>query len=239
MSELCVYQLPTDKHLFPSPEYALAEPNGLLAVGGDLNPHRLMTAYYYGIFPWFSDGEPIMWWSPNPRAILDLSELHVSRSLKKLIRKTPFTITLNHCFEDVIHACAAPRDTQDETWITQDMINAYTQLHQNGKAHSIEIWQNNMLVGGLYGVLIGGCFCGESMFSLMSNASKVAYVALVQWLQSIGATMIDCQMQTSHLATLGSKEVSRSDFIYRLEQVRDKHLTLQSPAQLTIKLDHL
>lgn len=198
---------------FPPVELALSEPNGLLAIGGDLKPERIIKAYQHGIFPWFSTGQPILWWSPNPRAVLFPDQLRVSRSLRKTIKKEIYTITLDQAFNDVIHACAAPRNTSNGTWITPQMINAYCELHRRGLAHSVEAWQNGQLAGGLYGIAIGKVFFGESMFSQVTDASKVAFVYLVTQLQRWGFHLIDCQVTTSHLTSLGATEIERQRFV--------------------------
>ncbi len=202
---------------FPPTSTALKEPNGLLAIGGDLSPARLLSAYRNGIFPWFSDDEPIMWWSPSPRMVLFPEALKVGRSLKKTINKQLFEIRFNTAFEAVMQACSeASRPDQDGTWITQAMIEAYCKLHQMGYAHSAEAWQNGQLVGGCYGIKIGTIFFGESMFHHVSDASKVAFVHLVQHLHASGTTMIDCQMNTAHLARFGAQEVDRKIFEQQL-----------------------
>ncbi|WP_269519563.1 leucyl/phenylalanyl-tRNA--protein transferase [Alteromonas sp. BMJM2] len=210
---------------FPAVHEALAEPNGLLAFGGDLSPQRLFSAYSQGIFPWFSDDEPLLWWSPDPRAIIELDDFCVSKSLKKLVRQRKYTVTLNHAFDKVIDTCSAiPRVTQsgsgtsNETWITDDMKAAYSQLHGLGIAHSVEVWENEQLVGGLYGVGIGKVYCGESMFHKKSNASKLAMVALVEHMRSQNMAFIDCQLPTDHLASLGACAVTREDFIKKLNE---------------------
>ncbi len=198
---------------FPPVELALDEPNGLLAVGGDLTPERLFNAYQHGIFPWFNDEQPILWWSPNPRAVLFPDQLHVSRSLKKQINKLQFEISLDQDFEGVLKACAAPRKGESGTWITSEMHNAYMKLHQLGIAHSVEAWQQEELVGGLYGIGIGRVFFGESMFSRATNASKVAFVYLVKQLQQWNYALIDCQVSSAHLKSLGAIDIERREFI--------------------------
>ena len=212
---------------FEFPPVESATPEGLLAIGGDLNSKQLLKAYRRGIFPWYNADQPVLWWSPDPRLALFPNDLIISRSLKKILKKKPFRITLDQCFRDVLQGCAAPRQHQDEpdTWITQDMIEAYQRLHDLGYAHSVEAWQDETLVGGLYGVSIGGCFFGESMFSAVSNASKTAFIHLVQQLQHWGFLLIDCQVTTSHLVSLGAVEISRSDFLKKLKlclQQQDK-----------------
>lgn len=199
---------------FPDIEDALPEPNGLLAVGGDLSPRRLLCAYRRGIFPWFSDGQPILWWSPDPRAILFPNELRVSRTLRKTLRKNSYSITENTAFPAIISACAAPRQGHNGTWITEEMWRAYTRLHKLGYARSIECWWESRLVGGLYGVELGSVFFGESMFSRMPDASKVALVHLCQQ----GYRLIDCQLPSAHLASLGATNVSRRTFASLLDK---------------------
>ena len=205
---------------FPSLNQALSEPNGLIAIGGDLSLPRLLNAYQHGIFPWFSEGEPILWWSPNPRMVLFPDALKISNSLKKTLKNKPFDVRFNTAFRQVISACShTPRAGQPGTWITQDIIDAYCTLHNAGYAISAECWQDNTLVGGCYGVKIGKMFYGESMFHLVTDASKVAFVHLVQKLKSEGVGLIDCQMKTAHLARFGAKEISRDDFIDNLSSL--------------------
>lgn len=211
-------------HEFPAIHHALEEPNGLLAFGGDLSVERLIAAYSRGIFPWFGEDEPILWWSPDPRGILPLDEFHCARSLHKLIRQQRYRVTLNHAFDAVIDQCAGIPRQDNGTWITDEMIQAYRKLHRAGYAHSVEVWQQDALVGGLYGVAIGSVFCGESMFSVVSNGSKIAFYHLVTWLKDAGGDFIDCQMQTEHLRSLGCKEVSRRGFLDQLRGSRDKAL---------------
>lgn len=205
---------------FPLLNQALSEPNGLIAIGGDLSLPRLLNAYQHGIFPWFSEGEPILWWSPNPRMVLFPDELKISNSLKKTLKNKPFEVRFNTAFRQVISACShILRADQPGTWITQDIIEAYCTLHNAGYAISAECWQDNTLVGGCYGVKIGKMFYGESMFHLVTDASKVAFVHLVQKLKSEGVGLIDCQMKTAHLARFGAKEISRDDFIDNLSSL--------------------
>lgn len=201
---------------FPPVELALAEPNGLLCAGGCLSPERLLKAYRQGIFPWYSDDEPILWWSPSPRMVLIPDQLKISRSLKKNLRNKAWRVTANKDFCNVMQACAEARAGQEGTWITAEMLAAYTELHECGHAHSIEVWQHNQLVGGLYGLLIGKVFFGESMFSRVSDASKVGFFALCRHLTGTGVALIDCQVYSDHLASLGAIEISRSDFLARL-----------------------
>jgi len=214
-----VYLLTGDL-VFPSPE--LAGEGGLLAVGGDLSIPRLILAYRQGIFPWYNPGEPIFWWSPDPRLILEPSDLHVSRRLGRIIRQERFQVTLDRAFKEVIRACSETRMKRGEgTWITPEMIKAYTELHYLGKAHSVETWQGDRLVGGLYGIAMGRVFFGESMFTKVSDASKAAFVTLVRQLSEWGFAMIDCQVTTWHLLSLGAKEIPRSFFLKRLKKLID------------------
>jgi len=210
---------------FPPLDQALTEPDGLLAFGGDLSVARLLNAYRHGIFPWYSDGQPIMWWSPDPRTILFPDNIKISRSLTKTLRKKTYEITLNKSFQKVIDSCAAPRIGQDGTWITTEMQQAYYELHKAGHAHSVEAWKDNQLVGGLYGLAIGQVFFGESMFAKANDASKVAFVYLVHHLKEAGFKMIDCQVDSAHLQTLGATQISRQLFLKNLnkycEQVTD------------------
>jgi leucyl/phenylalanyl-tRNA--protein transferase len=204
--------LTRDSLTFPPLEKALQDPNGLLAAGGDLSPERLVQAYRHGCFPWYQDGQPILWWSPNPRTVLFPDELHVSRSLAKLLRQGRYQVSFDSDFPAVIDACAAPRDYADGTWITDTMRNAYCELHRRGIAHSVEVRHNGELVGGLYGLAMGQLFFGESMFSRADNASKVGFVTLVKHLQEAGFVLIDCQMPTEHLHSLGARAISRASF---------------------------
>jgi len=201
---------------FPPVETALKDPNGLLAMGGDLSLERLLDAYQHGIYPWFNPGEPILWWSPDPRMVLVPDEIRVTRSLAKRIRNGGFEVRVDTVFADVMRACAAPREDAAGTWISPDMVAAYSRLHLAGYAHSVETWHKGELVGGLYGVAIGRMFYGESMFSRMADASKVALVRLAQQLQQWGFGLIDCQMETEHLASLGAHTVPRSVFTAQL-----------------------
>jgi leucyl/phenylalanyl-tRNA--protein transferase len=207
---------------FPALERALREPNGLLAAGGDLSAERLLAAYRHGCFPWYQDGQPLLWWSPDPRTVLFPDELHVSRSLAKCLRQQRFRVSFDTDFAGVIAACAAPRSYADGTWITTQMQDAYRQLHQLGHAHSVEVWDAEQLVGGLYGLAIGQLFFGESMFSRRDNASKVGFVTLVRQLQAWGFVLIDCQMPTSHLQGFGARAITRADFSQYLRQHLDR-----------------
>ncbi len=207
---MTVFRLAEDM-AFPPPE--MAEENGLLAVGGDLSEKRLLLAYSLGVFPWYSAGSPILWWSPDPRLILIPEELRVSRSLRQIIKKGIYSVTMDVAFDMVIGNCAAGRGRKEEgTWITDEMIKAYSRLHELGYAHSVEVWRDGSLVGGLYGVAMGAVYFGESMFSEMKDASKVALVKLVGYLIEKGYQLIDCQVPTEHLISMGAKEVSREEF---------------------------
>ncbi|POA99026.1 leucyl/phenylalanyl-tRNA--protein transferase [Chromobacterium sinusclupearum] len=204
--------------VFPPVTQALSHPNGLLAAGGDLSPRRILSAYCEGIFPWFSEDEPILWWSPAPRMVLYPEELKVSRSLAKTLRNLDYEIRVDSAFDEVMRACAEPRAGQDGTWIVPEMVAAYCQLHQLGYAHSFETWIDGELAGGLYGVAIGRMFYGESMFSRRTDASKLAFVHMVRHLAGQGVGMIDCQMHTSHLASLGARLVPRDVFLATLKE---------------------
>jgi len=199
------------------PELSEAEEDGLLALGGDLSPERLVLAYRSGIFPWYNAEDPILWWSPDPRFVLFPDELYVSKSMKQVLKKNVFEYRQDTCFETVMRSCAAqPRKGQPGTWITEEMIAAYVRLHQLGRAHSAESWQDGLLVGGLYGIRLGKVFFGESMFSTVSNASKAAFLQLVQRLKYEGIQLIDCQMHTDHLASLGARAISRAEYLQLL-----------------------
>lgn len=211
---------PRDDHQpFPPVERALREPDGLLAVGGSLTPRRLLRAYRSGIFPWYSVGQPVLWWSPDPRLVLFPEQIKVGRSLRKAWRKGLFSLSADAAFADVVAACAAPRPGQAPgTWITPEMHRAYCRLHRLGHAHSLEVWREGALVGGLYGVTVGGVFFGESMFSFVSDASKTALAALaLQW-RRWGGALIDCQVHTAHLVRMGAIEIPRADFARLLER---------------------
>jgi leucyl/phenylalanyl-tRNA--protein transferase len=191
-----------------------ANRDGILAIGGDLSPERLQLAYKSGVFPWFEDGEPIMWWSPNPRMVLFLDELIVSKSMRNILNRNSFKVTFNQNFRDVISNCQnIERDGQNGTWITNDMIEAYCKMHELGIAKSVEVWQDEVLVGGLYGIDLGHIFCGESMFSKVSNASKVAFITLVHQLKVENYKLLDCQVYNPHLESLGCREIERVDFM--------------------------
>ncbi len=203
---------------FPDVELALREPDGLLAIGGDLTVPRLLKAYRQGIFPWYGPGQPILWWSPDPRLVLYPERVHVSRSLAKTLKKAVFEVTMDTAFESVIRACAAPRADDCGTWITPEMEQAYLDMHRQGHAHSVECWQAGNLVGGLYGISIGRMFFGESMFANVTDASKVALARLARYLESRDFRLIDCQVHTSHLVSMGANTMSRNEFVYVLKK---------------------
>jgi len=214
-----IQRLPPADAIFPPTDRALDDPNGLLAVGGDLSCQRLLVAYRAGIFPWFEPGQPIMWWSPDPRSVLFPDEFHVSRSLQRTLRRNHYLLSVDRAFEAVMRACAAPRRGQAGTWIGEDMINAYCNLHQLGYAHSVEVWDPDQeLVGGIYGISMGQAFFGESMFSTRSDASKVALCGLVQIMRQAGIKLLDCQVESDHLNSLGARNISRLDFEAWLRQ---------------------
>ena len=197
---------------FPPVENALAEPDGLLAAGGDLSEERLLAAYVRGIFPWYEKGQPVLWWSPDPRCVLWPDQLHISRRLKQQLRNSEAELRFNTSFDQVIHACAGERRSQQGTWITEEMIGAYQGLHESGWAHSIEVWDNGSLAGGLYGLCIGRVFFGESMFSATPNASKIALVGLTRHMLAHGLDLLDCQVVSPHLVTLGATTLPRPEF---------------------------
>jgi leucyl/phenylalanyl-tRNA--protein transferase len=227
---------PTDP--FPPVSQALAEPAGLLAASDDLSAQRLIAAYRQGIFPWYNEGQPVLWWSTHPRMVLFTDELRVSHSLKKTLqnlRQDPhMEVRCDQAFETVMRACSAPRDGQEGTWISPAIIDAYVELHHLGLAHSVETWFNDKLVGGLYGVCVGKMFYGESMFTRAPNASKIALVHLVDFLRGQGCPMIDCQQETSHLASLGARPISREDFVKRLNDLVDQPGIARWPQQFAI-----
>jgi leucyl/phenylalanyl-tRNA--protein transferase len=216
MTKIAVLDHTNPQQLFPPLSHALSEPNGLLAVGGCLSTQRLLNAYRNGIFPWFSREDPILWWSPNPRLILLPHELHISRRLAKLLRQNKFHVTFNQAFEQVITCCAAVRIDMQGTWITKEMHEAYVALHHEGFAQSVETWFENKLVGGFYGVKIGNVFFGESMFHTQTDASKVAFAQGIKHFQGQGIALIDCQVHSAHLISLGAKEISRDTFLQLL-----------------------
>ena len=204
------------------PPVSEADEEGILAIGGDLNPERLQLAYKSGIFPWFNEGEPILWWSPDPRMVLFPDELIVSKSMRNVLNRKQFKVTFNQNFKDVISNCQKiKREGQNGTWISNEMIEAYCQLHKEGIAKSVEVWQDEVLVGGLYGIDLGHVFCGESMFSKVSNASKVAFISLVNYLIERDYKLLDCQVYNSHLESLGCREIDREEFMFILENQKE------------------
>ncbi len=211
-----IYLLDEHDKRFPNPNYATEE--GIIGAGGDLSPERLVNAYCTGIFPWYSEGEPILWWSPNPRGVLFLEDFKLSKSMRKFLRKKIFKVTFDKEFERIISLCGDTRREKEGTWITEEMIESYTKLHYMGIAHSVEVWRNDDLVGGLYGVSLGKVFFGESMFSKESNASKTALNSLVEFLKKNKFEFIDCQMYTRHLGTMGAKNIPRKEFLDMLRQ---------------------
>ena len=219
-----LYYLNDDETWFPPIHQALDEPPGLLAVGGDLSLLRLKKAYFSGIFPWYSDNEPLLWWSPDPRAIIEIDEIRLNKSLKKFLRKCRYQVSINRSFNNVIQQCALPRSEDNGTWIFPEMQDAYQALHNDGTAHSIEVWETQneqkQLVGGLYGVAVGSCFCGESMFSSKPNASKLALLVLGQLLKPFKNALIDCQLPNPYLMSMGAKTVPRELFVERLNAAK-------------------
>lgn len=215
-------QLCQDTLDFPSPETALSEPNGLLALGGDLSPARLLVAYQRGIFPWYSPGDPILWWSPDPRAILDPMAFHMSRSFKRFHQRSPYRVTVNHAFNRVIDGCASHRE--EGTWIVPEVKTAFQQLNILGHAHSVEVWEGEMLVGGIYGIAQGSLFCGESMFSRRENASKTALKVFCDHFTQHGGRLIDCQVLNKHTASLGAINIPRNNYLQRLLSLRTRSL---------------
>lgn len=206
--------------VFPSVTEALSQPDGLLAVGGNLYPETLSKAYERAIFPWYTDDEPILWWSPSNRCVLMPENFYISRSLRRVLRQKYYSVTSDMCFRDVVVACSKPRDSCG-TWINSAMIDAYSDLHNQGQAHSIEVWDKKKLVGGIYGVLVGGVFSGESMFSVVNNGSKIAMAHLCQYMSRAGMFCLDCQIENSHLMTLGTELIPRSTFVEHLSKSLD------------------
>jgi leucyl/phenylalanyl-tRNA--protein transferase len=202
---------------FPDPCGALTDPNGLLAMGGDLSPQRLLNAYSQGIFPWFGEGEPILWWSPDPRCVFRTEALNIHRNLRRQLAGKQWRLTVDHAFDDVIRACAAPRSNESNTWIMPAMIDGYSRLHALGHAHSVEVWEGQRLVGGIYGVAVGRLFCGESMFSAESGGSKIALIALADLLRGMDFPLIDTQVSNAHTLLLGALEVPRQDYLQDVE----------------------
>jgi len=220
---LYLTEINSDELWFPSPFEALADPNGLLAFGGDLHPDRLLLAYQNGIFPWYGPGEPILWWSPSPRAVFTPKTFQPAKSLKKFQRKQQYKVSIDHATERVIDFCASTRH-EDETWLNEDMRAAYKQLVRAGHCHSVEVWHDDELVGGLYGLSIGKLFCGESMFSLKTNASKIALWYFCEHFQRHGGELSDCQVMNPHLASLGAVELHREDFMQRLRSFKSQQV---------------
>lgn len=210
---------------FPSTELALDDPNGLLAAGSTLSTEQLLAAYRKGIFPWFEEGQPVLWWTPSPRLVIAPDQVHLSKSMKKFMRKGRYQVTTDKDFAAVIRACADPRDEQAGTWITNEIVEAYNNLHQLGFAHSIEVWDEDILVGGLYGIAMGKVFFGESMFSRAANASKLGFIALAKHLGTQGFELIDCQVHTDHLESLGAYEIDRAEFEDKLLNCIEEPLT--------------
>ncbi|WP_341663771.1 leucyl/phenylalanyl-tRNA--protein transferase [Vibrio sp.] len=228
-------ELDSDNLWFPSPYEALHDPNGLLAYGGDLTPDRLLLAYQNGIFPWYSEDDPILWWSPSPRAVFDPKTFKPSKSLKKFQRKHEYQVSINMATETVIEQCASTRSS-DETWLTNNMQIAYKTLANMGHCHSVEVWQNKKIIGGLYGISIGQVFCGESMFSLKTNASKIALWYFCQHFTAMRGKLIDCQVMNKHLKSLGAMELERKEFIQSLLSLRQEKLVASSFKPQWIKL---
>lgn len=221
---LTLPRLNEDNLWFPAVAQALDEPNGLLAFGGDLRPERILAAYRRGIFPWYQDDQPILWWSPDPRAVLFPEQIHISRSMRKVLASNLFTVRMDTDFAGVMRGCAELTERRSGTWITGPMFDAYCKLHELGYAHSIEVWHDGELVGGLYGIALGAVFFGESMFSREKNASKIALIRLCQQLQHWGFAVIDCQVSNPHLHSMGANTIARSTFVKLLQQHIDRTL---------------
>tara|TARA_B110000046_G_scaffold184838_1_gene224472 strand:- start:872 stop:1576 length:705 start_codon:yes stop_codon:yes gene_type:complete len=219
-----LHLLDYDRPQFPDPCTAAEEPDGLLAVGGNLYADTIIDAYRQGIFPWFSDDDPILWWSPAVRCVIRPERFHMSKSLRKCLRQHDYRVTTDTAFEQVIEACAAPRVHETGTWIVPEMIDAYCALHQLGQAHSVEVWDREKLVGGIYGIAVGGIFCGESMFSGVTNGSKIAMAYLCYWLSAAEFTLLDCQITNPHLLSVGAQLLARDDFLDLLYKCRDVDL---------------
>jgi len=224
--------LDSEQPIFPHPSQAVREPDGLLAVGGNLSPSTLIDAYRRGIFPWYQDDDPILWWSPRERCVIDMTDLHLSKSLRRTLRRQQYTVSTDRDFTAVVSACASPRDDDNGTWITKEMAEAYIELHQLGYAHSIEVWDSQQLVGGMYGVVVGDIFCGESMFSRVRDGSKIAMAYLCGELQHLGYSLLDCQIENSHLLSMGAYLMPRDSFLSRLEQGRDLRLSWPNSVSL-------
>ncbi len=229
-------ELAVDEYSFPPLNQALDDPNGLLAFGGDLHPDRLLAAYRSGIFPWYSPGEPILWWSPSPRAIISPKAFKPAKSLRKFQRKASYAISMNQCTDKIIELCADTRPPS-ETWLTPEMKSAYQRLSRLGYCHSIEVWQDSEIIGGLYGIQIGQLFCGESMFSLKTNASKIGLWAFCRHFSRYGGQLIDCQVMNSHLASLGAEEFERDQFIKTLSKLKYKEIDPSCYSPQWISLD--
>lgn len=219
--------------VFPDPDTALPDPNGLLAFGGDLSPQRLVAAYSHGIFPWYSEGDPLLWWSPDPRCVFATDDVHVSHSLAKFLRKCGWQWSMDRAFDEVMHACAGPRKGDPGTWITRDMLTAYTNLHLLGHAHSLEVWDADALIGGIYGVSVGRMFSAESMFSRRTNASKVALIALAQTLRERGFPWIDAQVPNPHLLRMGACTIPRRQFLAELAHLASQPTTQDWPRSMS------
>jgi len=232
-----LFQLDPDQFTFPPAQLALGDPNGLLAIGGDLHPARLLEAYRNGIFPWFDETQPLLWWSPDPRSLLYPDQIHVSRSLKKFIAQGVYSVSCDTAFAAVMDGCAGPRKTQKGTWITSEMRAAYLRLHALGHGHSIEVWEDSTLVGGLYGIAIGRAFFGESMFSDKVNASKVALVALARTLSRHRFDFIDCQIQNPHLESMGAVTIPRTRFLSELNKATIQDVPFPDAAAFLLKED--
>ena len=233
-----IYRLTDNPWLFPHP--AWAGPDGLLAVGGDLSVERLVTAYSRGIFPWYSEGEPILWYSPDPRMVLKLDDFRYAKSLRRVVHSGKFEVRIDTCFEQVIRSCAGmSRKGQRGTWITEEMVQAYVRLHEHGFAHSFETFCQGELVGGLYGVSLGQLFFGESMFHTMTDASKVAFVRLVEYCRYLGIGLIDAQQETPHLASLGARTIPRKDFIQQLQSITVENTRRMNWGQLNSEVKNL
>jgi leucyl/phenylalanyl-tRNA--protein transferase len=224
---------------FPPVANALREPDGLLAAGGDLSVGRLLAAYRQGIFPWYSEGQPLLWWSPDPRCVFRKDDFHLSRRLRRELQKSTAEVRFNTAFADVVVACAAPRRYEESTWITSDMITAYDALHRSGWAHSIEIWRDGMLIGGLYGIIIGRVLFGESMFSGQTNASKIALLFLDCMLDAQALALIDCQVQSPHLLSLGASVVPRAKFVDSLDELCEPHRAFANWPERPLKASEL
>lgn len=226
IKQMSISYLNDDTSWFPHPSQALIEPAGLLAIGGDLSTSRIFSAYKQGVFPWYCEDEPIMWWSPDPRAIIPPNAVRINKTLTKFLKKCDYSVSINTAFEQVIVNCSKPRSHSEGTWITPEMTEAYVQLHKEQKAHSIEVWQINSegktLVGGLYGILVGSCFCGESMFSFQANASKLALICLANLLKDESDAFIDCQLPNPYLMDMGAQLISRDVYLSKLQNAQTK-----------------